>query len=74
MEQIRTASQTVKDMIAGLSESMALQVEAVKELSRALGSVSEMSQNISAATEEEAGVESGGGCECSDAECSLGKI
>jgi methyl-accepting chemotaxis protein len=46
MEQIRTASQTVKDMIGGLSESMALQVEAVKELSKALGSVSEMSQNI----------------------------
>ena len=53
MEQIRTASQTVKDMIAGLSESMTQQVEAVKELSKALGSVSEMSQSISAATEEQ---------------------
>jgi methyl-accepting chemotaxis protein len=53
MEQIRTASQTVKDMIAGLSDSMTLQVEAVKELSTALGNVSEMSQSISAATEEQ---------------------
>jgi methyl-accepting chemotaxis protein len=53
MEQIRTASQTVKEMIARLSESMTLQVQAVKELSNALGSVSEMSQSISAATEEQ---------------------
>ena len=53
MEQIRTASQTVKDMIAGLSVSMTQQVEAVKELSKALGNVSEMSQSISAATEEQ---------------------
>ena len=53
MEQIRTASQKVKEMIAGLSESMTQQVEAVKELSKALGSVSEMSQSISAATEEQ---------------------
>jgi methyl-accepting chemotaxis protein len=53
MEQIRAASQTVKDMIAGLSESMTLQVQAVKELSKALGNVSEMSQSISAATEEQ---------------------
>jgi methyl-accepting chemotaxis protein len=53
MEQIRTASQTVKEMIAGLAESMAQQVEAVKELSKALGNVSEMSQSISAATEEQ---------------------
>jgi methyl-accepting chemotaxis protein len=53
MEQIRTASQTVKEMIAGLSDSMTQQVEAVNELSKALGSVSEMSQSISAATEEQ---------------------
>ena len=53
MEQIRAASQTVKEMIAGLSESMTQQVEAVKELSKALSSVSEMSQSISAATEEQ---------------------
>ena len=77
MEQIRTASQTVKDMIAGLSESMTQQVEAVKELSKALGNVSEMSQSISAATEEQTtnakqvskAVEN---CERSDAERSLG--
>ena len=53
MEQIRAASQTVKDMIAGLSDSMTQQVGAVKELSKALGNVSEMSQSISAATEEQ---------------------
>jgi methyl-accepting chemotaxis protein len=53
MEQIRVASQKVKEMIAGLSENMGQQVEAVKELSKALGSVSEMSQSISAATEEQ---------------------
>jgi len=53
MEQIRAASQKVKEMIGGLSQSMAQQVESVKELSKALGSVSEMSQSISAATEEQ---------------------
>src|SRR5208282_1299110 len=53
MEQIRAASQTVKDMIAGLSDSMAQQVGAVKDLSKALSRVSEMSQSISAATEEQ---------------------
>jgi len=53
MEQIRTASQKVKEMISGLSESMTLQVEWVRELSKALASVSEMSQSISAATEEQ---------------------
>jgi len=53
MEQIRAASQKVKEMISGLSESMTLQVESVKELSKALSSVSEMSQSISAATEEQ---------------------
>jgi methyl-accepting chemotaxis protein len=53
MEQIREASQKVKEMISGLSESMEQQVQAVKELSGALSSVSEMSQSISAATEEQ---------------------
>ncbi len=53
MEQIRVASQKVKEMISGLSESMTQQVEAVKELAKALESVSEMSQSISAATEEQ---------------------
>jgi methyl-accepting chemotaxis protein len=53
MEQIRAASQQVREMIGGLSESMTQQVAAVKELAKALGSVSEMSQNISAATEEQ---------------------
>jgi methyl-accepting chemotaxis protein len=53
MEQIRDASQKVKEMIAGLSESMRQQVDAVKELSQALANVSEMSQSISAATEEQ---------------------
>jgi methyl-accepting chemotaxis protein len=53
MEQIRAASQKVKEMINGLSDSMTQQVEAVKELSKALSSVSEMSQSISAATEEQ---------------------
>jgi methyl-accepting chemotaxis protein len=53
MEQIRAASQKVKETIGSLSASMEQQVGAVKELSRALGSVSEMSQSISAATEEQ---------------------
>ena len=53
MDQIRQASQNVREMIASLSESMAQQVGAVKELSSALGNVSEMSQSISAATEEQ---------------------
>jgi methyl-accepting chemotaxis protein len=53
MEQIRAASQKVKETISGLSESMTQQVQAVKELSKALSSVSEMSQSISAATEEQ---------------------
>jgi methyl-accepting chemotaxis protein len=53
MEQIRDASQKVKEMIAGLSDSMTQQVSAVKELATALGSVSDMSQSISAATEEQ---------------------
>jgi methyl-accepting chemotaxis protein len=53
MEQIRAASQRVKEMIEGLSESMAQQVNAAKEMAGALNSVSEMSQNITAATTEQ---------------------
>ena len=53
MEQIREASQKVREMIAALAEAMEQQVGAVKELSKALESVSEMSQSISAATEEQ---------------------
>jgi len=53
MEQIREASEKVKDMIGGLSKAMEQQVSAVSELSKALESVSEMSQSISAATEEQ---------------------
>jgi methyl-accepting chemotaxis protein len=53
MEQIREASQKVKEMIAGLSDSMTQQVGAVKELTKALENVSEMSRSISAATEEQ---------------------
>jgi methyl-accepting chemotaxis protein len=53
MEQIRAASQKVKEMISELSGSISLQMEAVKELSKSLGSVREMSQSISAATEEQ---------------------
>jgi methyl-accepting chemotaxis protein len=53
MEQIRAASQKVKDMILGLSESITLQVNAAKEMAGSLKSVSEMSQNITAATSEQ---------------------
>jgi methyl-accepting chemotaxis protein len=53
MEQIRDASQKVKDMIASLSTAMTQQVSSVQELSRSLENVSEMSQSISAATEEQ---------------------
>jgi methyl-accepting chemotaxis protein len=53
MEEIRGASQKVKEMIVGLSDSMAQQVGAIKELAKALENVSEMSQSISAATEEQ---------------------
>jgi methyl-accepting chemotaxis protein len=53
MEQIRDASQQVKDMIEGLTESMSQQVAAVDQLATALKNVSEMSQSISAATEEQ---------------------
>ena len=53
MEQIRSASEKVKDMIVGLTDSMQQQVGAIKELSKALENVSEMSQSISAATEQQ---------------------
>ena len=53
MEQIRTASQKVQQMIGELSGSMSRQMGAVKDLSRALARVSEMSLSISAATEEQ---------------------
>jgi methyl-accepting chemotaxis protein len=53
MQQIRSASQSVKDMIAELTESTGQQVAAVKELAAALLNISEMSQSISAATEEQ---------------------
>jgi methyl-accepting chemotaxis protein len=53
MEQIRSASQKVKIMIADLTGSMSRQVGAIKELANALGTVSEMSQSISAATAEQ---------------------
>lgn len=53
MEQIRATSQTVREMIAALSTSMSEQVAAVQELSKALENVDEMSQSISAATEQQ---------------------
>ena len=53
MEQIREASQKVKDMIGGLAASMAQQVEAIRQLAAALDKVKEMSLSISAATEEQ---------------------
>ena len=53
MEQIRGASQKVKDMITNLSTAMGRQVSAVKDLSHALANLSEMSLSISAATQEQ---------------------
>jgi methyl-accepting chemotaxis protein len=53
MEQISSGAQKAKETIDSLSASMSQQVEAVKELSKALSDVSEMSQSISAATEEQ---------------------
>ncbi|HUI72237.1 MAG TPA: methyl-accepting chemotaxis protein [Spirochaetia bacterium] len=53
MEQIRVASQTVQKMIVGLSESITQQVNAVNELSQALGKVQEISQSIALATQEQ---------------------
>ncbi len=53
MDQIRATSETVRGMIAGLSQSMAKQLAAVRELANALTNVNEMSRSISAATEEQ---------------------
>ena len=53
MEQIRLASQKVNGMISKASESMTLQVAAIKDLARALENIREMSQSISASTEEQ---------------------
>lgn len=53
MEQIRTASEKVREMIAVLSESVRQQVTAVTELSGVIENVTEMSQGISVATEEQ---------------------
>ncbi len=53
MEQIRDASQKVKEMISALAAAMNQQVTAVRELQSALGSINEVSASISAATEEQ---------------------
>jgi methyl-accepting chemotaxis protein len=53
IDQIRDASQQVSAMIAKVSQSMGMQVNAIKELAKALENVSEMSQSISASTEEQ---------------------
>ena len=53
MEQIRGTSEKVREMIAGLSQSMGRQVEAIRELSAALQNIDEMSRSISAAAEEQ---------------------
>jgi methyl-accepting chemotaxis protein len=53
MDQIRTASQKVKDMIVDLSGAMGQQVSAIRDLASALENVNEMSRSISAATEEQ---------------------
>ena len=53
MEQIREASQKVRDMIAALSQAMGQQVTAIRQMSDALSNISEKSASISAATEEQ---------------------
>jgi len=53
MEQIREASQKVKDMIASLATAMSQQVTAIHEVAKALKNINEMSSSISAATEEQ---------------------
>jgi methyl-accepting chemotaxis protein len=53
MDQIRAASQKVKDMIVELSGAMGQQVAAIRDLAGALENVNEMSRSISAATEEQ---------------------
>jgi len=54
MEQIRTTSERVKEMIVLLSASMTQQVGTIRELLEAVKNVSDMSRGISAATEEQA--------------------
>ncbi|MFW6181951.1 MAG: methyl-accepting chemotaxis protein, partial [Spirochaetota bacterium] len=53
MERIREGSQSSLEMVRSLSESLGQQIEAIKELGKAMGSINEMSQSISAATEEQ---------------------
>jgi methyl-accepting chemotaxis protein len=53
MEQIRSTSEKVREMITGLSQSMRQQLASVNELAKALSNINEMSRNISAATEEQ---------------------
>ena len=53
MEQIRSSSQKVQQMIGELSGSMSRQVAASRDLAKALANINEMSQSISAATEEQ---------------------
>ncbi len=53
MEMIRAASQKVREMISGLTQSMSEQVEAAREMEQALASVRRMSQSISEATAEQ---------------------
>jgi methyl-accepting chemotaxis protein len=53
MEQIRSSSARVREMIEGLTASMAQQVESVRTLSAALHNVNEMSRSITVATEEQ---------------------
>ena len=53
MELIRAASQQVNETITALAESMGQQVSVITDLSRALANVTEMSQGISTATEEQ---------------------
>ena len=53
MEHIGVSSAEVRQRLAGLSTAMTRQVDAVKELSRALENVSGMSQKISVAAEQQ---------------------
>ncbi len=53
MDEIRAASQKVKEMIESLSRSISEETQDFKELSASLGTIGEMSRSISAATEEQ---------------------
>jgi methyl-accepting chemotaxis protein len=55
MELVRAASQKVKEMIGGLTDSITQQVVATREMEGALDSVRQMSQEISEATTEQTG-------------------